>query len=161
MREIIIEPAILEKATLRSGGQKLNAFSFTSTGKLYGILAEELFLAEHGGSLENTKHFDIEINGLKLDVKAKSCKGPPLPNYTASVSDYQKGHKSDGYIFYRISKELDLAWELGGMLKEEFYERAVFVPVGTRDGPFLCKVDMWSLPISELYSIETIIKGKV
>lgn len=156
MKEIEISPELLERAVLRSGGQKLNAFSFTTNGKLYGIIAEEIFLSTYGGILKNTKHFDIEYKGMKLDIKAKSCSGKPLANYTASVSDYQKKHGSDGYVFYRIQKDLKLAWELGGMAKDEFFEKAEFVKSGTRDGPFLCKVDMWSLEIKDLKAVDEI-----
>lgn len=155
MIELDITEDILKRASLRSDGQALNLYSFTTHGKLYGILAEELFLSTYeDASLHNTKHYDVLYKGLKLDIKAKSCKGVPLPNYTASVSDYQKKHKSDGYVFYRIQKDLKKAWELGAMLKDEFFEKATFVPIGTRDGPFLCKVDMWSLSIDKLGAVK-------
>lgn len=154
MKEIIIPQEVFDKASIRADAQVNNMFSFTTNGKLYGIIAEELFLSTYGGELKNTKHYDIEYNNLNFDVKAKSCKDIPAAHYTASVSDYQKKHKSDGYIFYRIRKDCKVAWELGGLLKDEFFSKATFVPIGTRDGPFLCKVDMWSVPISELKPIE-------
>lgn len=154
MKEIIIPQEVFDKASIRADAQVNNMFSFTTNGKLYGIIAEELFLSTYGSELKNTKHYDIEYNNLKFDVKAKSCKDTPESHYTASVSDYQKKHKSDGYIFYRVKKDCKVAWELGGLLKDEFFSKATFVPIGTRDGPFLCKVDMWSVPISELKPIE-------
>ena len=157
MKEIEIPQNVLDKASARADAQVNNMFSFTTNGKLYGIIAEELFLSSHGGTLMNTKHYDIEYNSLKFDVKAKSCKDVPLEHYTASVSDYQKKHKSDGYIFYRVIKECKVAWVLGGLLKEDFFNKAVFVPIGSRDGPFLCKVDMWSVPISDLKPIEELL----
>lgn len=157
MKEIIISQEVLDKASARADAQVNNIFSFTTNGKLYGILAEELFLTTYGGQLRNTKHYDIEYNDLKLDLKAKSCKNIPLDTYTASVSDYQKKHKSDGYIFYRIRKDCKVAWELGGLLKDDFFTKATFVPIGTRDGPFLCKVDMWSVEIKNLKSIDEIL----
>lgn len=161
MIEIDISSEVLEIASVRANLQKINAYSFTTNGKLFGIIAEELFLDKYKMAIrKNTKHYDVEYKGLKLDVKAKSCKDVPLPNYTASVSDYQKKHKSDGYVFYRIQKDLKKAWELGAMLKDEFFGAADFVPIGTRDGPFLCKVDMWSLPIGRLGTVEQLIEGK-
>ncbi len=157
MIEIQIPDEVLKKASERADAQSNNIFSFTTTGKLYGLIAEELFLNKYGGELKNTKHYDIEINGLKLDLKAKSCKGLPEPHYSASVSDYQKGHKSDGYIFYRVRKDLKVAWELGGFLKDDFFQKATFIPAGSRDGPFICKVNMWNVPISDLKSVEDIL----
>ena len=161
MIEVQITDEILERASIRADCQALNVYSFTTNGKLYGILAEELFLSSYKDAiLKNTKHYDVEYKGLKLDIKAKSCKSAPLDNYTASVSDYQKKHKSDGYVFYRIQKDLKKAWELGAMLKDEFFGAADFVPIGTRDGPFLCKVDMWSLPIGRLGTVEQLTEEK-
>lgn len=161
MIEVEITDAILQKASKRADTQVLNAYSFTTNGKLYGILAEELFLSKYkDGVLKNTRHYDIEYKSLKLDIKAKSCKSAPLPNYTASVSDYQKKHGSDGYVFYRIQKDLKKAWELGASLKDDFFDKATFVKAGTRDGPFLCKVDMWSLSIDKLISLEDFLKEK-
>lgn len=161
MIEVEITDEVLQRASKRADTQVLNAYSFTTNGKLYGILAEELFLSKYtDGVLKNTRHYDIEYKGLKLDVKAKSCKSEPLPSYTASVSDYQKKHGSDGYIFYRIQKDLKKAWELGGALKDDFFAKATFVGAGTRDGPFLCKVDMWSLSIDRLTPLDEFLKEK-
>jgi hypothetical protein len=157
MKEIEVSDEVLEKASKRADAQVNNMFSFTTNGKLYGIIAEEIFLSTYGGILKNTKHFDIEYKGLNLDIKAKSCKDAPEPHYTASVSDYQKKHKSDGYVFYRVRKDCKVVWELGGLLKDDFFSKAEFVPIGTRDGPFLCKVDMWSLPIGGLVTVDKLI----
>lgn len=158
MIEINITEEILARASLRADSQRLNTYSFTTNGKLYGILAEELFLSKYGGQLMNTKHYDILLDDIKIDVKAKSCKGAPLGNYTASVSNYQKKHGSEFYAFYRIRTDLKTAWELGGSCKESFFSRATYVPAGTRDGPFLCKVDMWSLPIDQLSPLTHLFK---
>lgn len=156
MIEVEIDKDILDRAAARADIQKTNIYSFTTNGKLYGILAEELFLHKYEGELKNTKHYDVLYKSLKVDVKAKSCKDTPLPNYTASVSDYQKKHGSDAYVFYRIQKDLKKAWELGAALKADFFKEATFVPIGTRDGPFVCKVDMWSLEISKLKSVKEV-----
>ena len=159
MIEVEITDEVLQRASKRADTQVVNAYSFTTNGKLCGILAEEIFLSRYpNGTLKNTRHYDILINNLKLDIKAKSCKSIPLPNYTASVSDYQKKHSSDGYVFYRIQKDLKKAWELGGALKDDFFSRATFVRAGTRDGPFLCKVDMWSLEIDQLVNLDDFLK---
>ena len=159
MIQLEITEETLARASLRADSQRLNTYSFTTNGKLYGILAEELFLSKYSDAiLKNTRHYDVMYKDLKIDVKAKSCKDEPLPNYTASVSDYQKKHKSDAYVFYRIQKDLKVAWELGGMLKQDFFDKATFVPIGTRDGPFLCKVDMWSLEIDQLISLQDLFK---
>lgn len=158
MIEINITEDIIERASKRADAQRINTYSFTTNGKLYGILAEELFLSKYGGELKNTKHYDIFLNDLKIDVKAKSCKGTPLGNYTASVSNYQKKHGSEFYAFYRIRTDLKVAWELGGSCKESFFSRATYVAAGTRDGQFLCKVDMWSLPIDELSPLTLMFK---
>ena len=160
MIEVEITDKILKRASSRADSQRLNTYSFTTHGKLYGILAEELFLSKYKEAvLKNTKHYDVEYPGVgKIDIKAKSCKSKPLANYTASVSDYQKKHKSEAYIFYRIGKDLKTAWELGGMEKVAFFDKATFVPVGTRDGPFVCKVDMWSLAIDKLIPLNKFLK---
>ena len=159
MIEVEITDEVLQRASKRADTQVVNAYSFTTNGKLYGMIAEELFLDKYKKAIrKNTRHYDILINDLKLDIKAKSCKSIPLPNYTASVSDYQKKHSSDGYVFYRIQKDLKKAWELGGALKDDFFSRATFVRAGTRDGPFLCKVDMWSLEIDQLVNLDDFLK---
>jgi len=159
MIEIKVGKRILNKSTKRADLQKTNTFSFTENGKLYGILAEELLLAKYPEFiLKNTKHYDLELDGFKFDVKAKTCKGPPLPNYTASVSDYQKLHLTDFYIFFRIQKDLSIAWELGVIKKQEFYDRATYVGVGERDGPFVCRIAMWSIQIDKLIPIPQFLK---
>jgi len=159
MIEIEISEPVLAKAAGRADLQKHNIFSFTTNGKLYGILAEELFLDKYPGELKNTRHFDILYKDMKIDVKAKSCKDIPLDTYTASVSDYQKKHPSDFYVFYRIKKDLKVAWELGGLSKKDFFDKAEFIKSGTRDGPFVCKVDMWSVPISDLINMKDLFKA--
>ena len=150
MIEFEISKKLLADARKRADLQKSNKFTFSDDGKLYGIIAEMLFLEHFGGELKNTKHYDIVLGAHKIDIKTKSCKDKPKENYTASVSDYQKNHESDAYFFFRVSKDLKLACAFGGMLKKEFYEKAELVKAGTRDGGFVCRVDMWSIEISKL-----------
>lgn len=157
MKEINIKNSIINKARNRAAAQKDNKFTLASGGKLYGLIAEEIFLDIYGGKLDNTQNYDILSKIGKIDIKAKSCRSTPKLEYTASVADYQKNHKTDYYFFFRIKNDLTVAWILGGLTKEEFYKKSKFLAKGQKDGNFTCRADMNSVLISELKSMETLI----
>lgn len=159
MLELEIPIDIIEKARQRASAQSVNKFTISSDGRLYGFIAEEIFLSLFGGVLKNTKHYDIELNGKKIDIKAKSCNTPPKMDYIASISNYQKDHDADIYVFFRIDRNLTKCWLLGGLSKEEFYKISTFMPKGERDGSFVCKTDMNNVLISQLKEVNEILRS--
>jgi hypothetical protein len=101
---------------------------------------------------------DIELpNGMRVDVKSGKAKSRPLPHYVARIyaAENQREElatKCDAYYFMRVHEDKHTVWALGWILAEEFAEKAVFHPRGSRhlsDGREV-QSDEFTVPISLL-----------
>ena len=70
--------------------------------------------------------YDIIINGIKVDVKTISCKFKPTPNFLAVVNscEMEGDHRqeADSYIFVRMREDCEVAWIVGYMMCEKFFD---------------------------------------
>lgn len=153
MREVAHRKAA-EMGTLRNSISK-------GDGNVIGFLGELAAWSIIGGKIANTYDYDIVLDGNRtVDVKSKRAKVKPLPYYECSVAAYNITQKCDYYCFVRVTNDLDVAWVVGMIDKNKFYERAVYVQKGSIDGNnfFEIKDNCYNIKIQELDDAEYIAK---
>lgn len=124
-------------------------------GNIIGLLAEAMVLQYCGGILIDDYGADILIDGLRIDVKTKSCSTPPKAHYLCSVMQYQLHHECDGYIFARANLTTKEVWLLGFITKDRFLAESIPFTKGDLDGDFAVKEDCRSIAIFDLDEIPT------
>lgn len=148
----------------RKRAQKIGANSkkIAKGGELHGILGEQLFLDNYGGTLVDCHNYDIDHPKIgKIDVKTKRCSSPPEAHYACSVAAYQiNKEECEFYAFYRIHNNLNDGWFLGIISQKEFMEKAIFLRKGDMDGAFMVKADCYNIPISKLRQIGDVLSPK-
>jgi hypothetical protein len=155
--KILISDSNIKKSRKRAAGLQNSKKKISSGGELYGLLAEELFLDNYGGTLIDNKDYDISHDKIgRIDVKTKRCSSPPEEHYTCSVAEYQLNNDCDYYAFYRIHKNLNAAWFLGIISKSEFLSKATKLNKGDTDGNFICKANCYNVKISDLKTISEV-----
>lgn len=132
-------------------------------GNLIGFLGEILLAKEFGCDIVNTYDYDLICKQkFKIDVKTKECTSPPRPYYNCTVADFNTKQKCDIYAFVRIKSDLSMAWLLGWVRKETFYQKAKFFKKGQVDPqsdlrpPFKFRADCYNIKISELNTFKGI-----
>lgn len=155
--KISISDSNIKKSRRRAASLKNSRRKISAGGEIYGLLAEELFLDNYGGTLIDNKDYDINHNSIgRIDVKTKRCSSPPESHYTCSVAEYQLDNDCDYYAFYRIHVNLNTAWFLGIISKAEFLKKATKLNKGDMDGSFVCKANCYNIKISELKTISDV-----
>ena len=130
-------------------------------GNCDGFLGERLVAEVIGAEICRSYDFDLVKNGLKIDVKTKTCTSKPQPHYNCSVYAYNTTQKCDIYVFVRILKDLSRAWIVGSIWKAKFFEKATLCRAGEADPKsansyrHLYPLDVYNLPISILQPIKT------
>lgn len=156
--EIKVNPSLLIIAKERADAFKMNKYTQSNNidSRVAGFLAEETFYANFAGEKVGDTNYKCDIIHSKLgciDLKTKRCKSRPLIDYECSVSAYQvKKINSDYLMFCRCDYEFKFLWFLGLIRTDEFVEKATLMKAGERDGRFVCRTDMYQLPISNLYN---------
>jgi len=161
MIEVEITQKMKEQAwrKAREMGELKNSIT-AGDGNICGFVGEFCAQALMGGIIENTRDYDLVIDGLKYDVKTKRCTSEPQPHYDCSVAAYNTVQKCDRYVFVRIeqdkkTKRWGRAWVLGWYDKEEYYEYARFLQKGQKDGDnwFTVKADCFNIAIEDLFDV--------
>ena len=134
---------------------------FGSEGKriFEGYFGEVVVMDYYGVEDVDDYEYDIIINEVKVDVKTISCKFKPAPHFLAVVNscevDGEHRQKADTYIFVRMREDYEVAWIVGYMMCENFFDLSTFVKKGeTFDGMKFEKAHMNVLPIENLYQVE-------
>ena len=106
----------------------------------------------------NTYHYDLVKDGVRIDVKTKRCTSKPYPNYDCSVAFHGTKQDCDAYVFVRVLDDLSKAWILGGMSKEDFYDKATLYRKGDidTDNGYTFKADCYNIRIDRLNPIHEI-----
>lgn len=157
---IEIEPTEkqIKEARLTSGGTVGLQGSITrGAGSPAGALGEILVRDYLNYIQANTAHYDLYTEqGTRIDVKTKRCTSAPKPFYECSIAAHGTQQQCDEYIFVRVLNNLQRAWILGRISKDEYYEKAVRHKKGDKDDSnnFTFKSDCYNLPISELWKIK-------
>ena len=76
--------------------------------------------------------FDMEINGLKADVKTMGRNVNMKPDYVHNFSGLQKHFKCDLYIFTSLNKKTSEVTICGWVTKEELFEKSEKFKKGTK-----------------------------
>ena len=164
MIEVEITEEMIRTAEVKAAEMgKLKKSITDGEGNIAGFLGEEIANGILGGTIENTKDYDIVHDGLRYDVKTKRCTSPPKPWYECSVAAFNVVQKCDRYVFVRIqqnkeTKKFEQAWVLGWFDKDKYFLFANKLKKGQRDGDnwFKVKADCYNFPIEALNSIEVL-----
>ena len=133
---------------------------FASEGKrlMYGYLGEIVVMDYFGVEDVDDYEYDIIIDGDKVDVKTISCKFKPPGHYLAAINsceiDGEHRQNADKYIFVRIREDCKVAWILGFIECDRFFQMSKFLNKGeTYHGMKFEKANMNVLPINKLHGI--------
>lgn len=167
MVEVKIKPQWMRTALKESKDLGALRQSITKgAGNAAGFIGELVVANYLGIKKKNTYQYDL-IEPEKCstyDVKTKRCKSKPLPTYTVSVCALNPNQKCDAYIFVRVTNELDKAWILGYVPKDEFFKKAKFCKRGELDPDSNChwrfKEDCYNMYIKDLNNISELKKKK-
>ncbi len=154
MERITITDAMYAEARRQADAQPLLNNSIRSgAGAIYGFLGELIFVAVKGGEQANTYDWDIEVNGVTVDVKTKCVTSEPRPHYDCSVAAFNTSQACDYYAFVRVPKDCSAGWYLGALARDVFYREARFWQAGEIDdrNGWTVNADCWSVPISTLF----------
>lgn len=146
----------LKKAYERSEELGILPNSFTrGNGRMTGFLGELAFeklypKASYVG--DSSRTHDYVIGNRTIDIKSKTCSGPPLPHYTASVNCPQgKKLQARAYFFVRVRKDFMRAWLVGWATANKIQNKKNYKKKGDPDSVgFIYKADGYHMPISEL-----------
>ena len=157
MIEVIITQDMIDTARQKATemGSLRNSIR-NGNGNLVGFIGEQVALHVMGGSEANTYDYDmITEDGRKVDVKTKQTTVKPKTFYECSVAKFNTTQKCDMYAFVRVKNTLDVAWFLGVMDKDKYYEMATPLKKGDIDpsNNFTVRADCYNLKIEELQSV--------
>ena len=134
---------------------------FASEGRrlLYGYLGEMIVMEYYGVGDVDDYEYDIILGDYKTDIKSISCKFKPPPNYLATVNscEIEGDHRQDAdiYMFVRIREDCKVAWLVGYIECERFFEMSKFINKGeTYHGMTFEKANMNVLPIKDLHRVQ-------
>lgn len=157
---IEIEPTDTQKkeARLSAGGTMGLQGSITrGAGSPAGALGEIIVRDLLGYRQINTAHYDLYTDqGTRIDVKTKRCTSAPKQYYECSIAAHGTKQDCDEYIFVRVLNNLQRAWILGRISKEEYFSKAVRHKKGDKDesNNFTFKSDCYNLAIEDLWPIQ-------
>jgi len=157
MIEIVPTKQQIKEARLISSGNGLQGSITQGGGTAAGALGEVIVRDLLGYTQINTAHYDLYTDqGVRIDVKTKRCNSRPQSHYECSITAHGTNQKCDEYIFVRVLNNLQRAWILGRISKDEYFAKAVRHKKGDLDesNGFTFKADCYNLPISELWKIK-------
>ena len=134
----------------------LNSSITEGKSNIYGAIGEvvvERYLKSTNRDVDFTSTFDYDmiVSGKKIDVKSKRTTVTPKDHYLCSVSNFNTTQRCDYYVFTSIKESKDVAYILGYMSKNEFYERSMFFKEGDIDvNGFAFRSDNYSIQIKDL-----------
>ncbi len=134
-------------------------------GNMYGFLGEALFKKYaspfYKVETHNTYDYDFVLDEkIRVDVKTKSTSTTPKGQYDCSVAAYNTKQKCDAYVFCRVMHSFDRGFILGGILKEDFFDKAQFWKKGTIDpsNGYQVKADCYNIKIDELHTLKELME---
>lgn len=127
-------------------------------GNIIGCIGEVVVSQYFGVPLENTYDYDFVWKGYRMDVKSKRTSVFPQPHYQCDISTVNNHQECDAYVFARIDMSKDILYLLGYLPKDDFYNRASYVPKGSvcSTNGLIFKHNNYSVSISELLPLPEI-----
>jgi len=162
MIEINITKDMLEKAEKLYSFGKLNNSITEGKSNIYGAIGEIAvmeYLNIDQNNCVSTYDYDILLNGAKLEVKTKKTTVIPQDHYLCSIADYNTKQVCDYYLFVRVKKDKSVAFLLGYMEKDTFFQESFFKKKGELDiNNFTFKADCHNIKIQDLKDIQLLEK---
>lgn len=127
--------------------------------KFFGLLGEVVVCDWLGVSRPSRSDgfdggYDLEFNGLKIDVKTAVRNVKPLLKYGCNVPASQMDYSADTFIFLSYDKVKGEFWFLGWISKEDFISKALFRKKGSTiprdDGRLLISYDFYEVTVKQL-----------
>lgn len=156
MIEVEVTEEIMEQAGKKASEMStLNGSITNGTSNVIGCLGEILVQKHLNASPSNTYDYDIVHNGRRIDVKTKRCDSVPQSYYDCSVAAHGSQQDCDEYVFVRVLHNLKRAWILGGISKDDFYQKAKRWKRGDIDpsNNFTFRADCYNIAIKELEDV--------
>ena len=158
MIEITPTEQQIKEARLKSGDTMGLQGSITGGGgSPAGALGEIIVRDLLGYTHSPTPHYDLYTSqGTRIDVKTKRCTSAPRPFYECSITAHGTKQECDEYIFVRVLNNLQRAWILGRISKDEYFAKAVRHKKGDKDesNNFTFKSDCYNIAIEDLWPIQ-------
>tara|TARA_B100000287_G_scaffold226776_1_gene213903 strand:+ start:733 stop:1221 length:489 start_codon:yes stop_codon:yes gene_type:complete len=122
------------------------------SGNMSGFIGEQIALHVLGGKWENTYDYDMQVNGLRVDVKTKQTSVEPKPFYECSIAKFNTKQDCDAYAFVRVLNDFSVGWFLGVLTKKEYFDKATFLKKGEVDpsNNYTVKADCYNVRIDQL-----------
>lgn len=125
-----------------------------------GEIATKMYLNIPYNKEENSIHYDVIHNNIRIDVKTKRTTTTIKPYYETSIANLNTLQDCDDYLFTRVyqptySNMPISVFLLGIYPKDLYFEKARFLSKGDIDGDnnYIVKSDCWNMTIDELYNI--------
>jgi hypothetical protein len=64
------------------------------------------------------------VKASRIDVKTKRCTSAPKDYYECSIAAHGTKQDCDEYIFVRVLNNLQRAWILGRISKDEYFDKS-------------------------------------
>ncbi len=103
---------------------------------------------------------DIEINGLRMDVKTMCRTTPVRKYYVNNFMALQKNYRTDVYLFCSLNKTSSVLTVCGWVTKAQLLDRAVFFAKGTKRRRsdktwFRIKADLYEISNTQLNNVNS------
>jgi len=127
-------------------------------GNVAGFIGEIIASVILQARQENTYDYDLVLsNGQTVDVKTKRTSVKPLPHYDCSVAELSTHQKCDNFAFVRVKNDYSVAWFLGMIPRELYYEISRYMKKGDvdSDNGYVVKSTCYNLSIEDLWKVST------
>lgn len=108
-------------------------------GNVCGFLGEEVVLSAWKDAVSNNSfNHDIDLNGIRLEVKSKDRTVPPSLHYETSIANYNSTQTADFYVFVSLlrdkqSNQYTTGYIVGCIPQTEYKKKATPLKVGDID----------------------------
>ena len=123
-------------------------------GNIIGYIGQALVARHLKAQDADTFEYDVVKDGIRYEVKSKSCTSKPRPDYDCSVSGANAEQECDYYVFVRVMQDFSKAWILGKKKPKKYFKEARFCKKGEKDEKshlgWKFKGDCYNLDIASL-----------
>ena len=158
-------PESLRKVAHKKAGEvgTLRNSITKGSGNVAGALGEMVVAAYTGAEIADQYDYDLILpNGSRAEVKTKRTTVFPDASYECSIAAYNTAQLTEAYCFVRVLNSLSIAFILGWMPRQEYFERATFHRAGEvdPDNDFVFKADCYNLKVADLWPIQSLKQGE-
>ena len=125
-------------------------------GNIAGFIGEIITAELLNATQQNTYDYDLVlINGETVDVKTKRTSVTPLPHYDCSVAKLSIHQQCNNFAFVRVKNDYSVAWFLGVIPRDTYYEMSRFMNKGDidPDNGYVVKSSCYNLSIEKLWKV--------